>query len=275
MKTVARLLNLAALAAAIAPAHDMWIEPSSFFPQTGQIMTVRLKVGENLVGDPIPRNPQLVNQFLVEDATGRKPLPGRPGADPAGMLRIASTGVHVIGYFSNPSQVELEGDKFTEYLKQEGLDHVIAARVRGNQSGASVRELFSRCAKSIVRSGDEATAAAQVDRTLGFPLELLAETNPFKLTTGSALALRLTYQNKPLAGTLVVAMNRMNPAQKVTARSDRAGRVRLTLPHTGMWMIKAVHMVPAANPAEADWASYWASLTFEIPAAAQAAAAKQ
>jgi hypothetical protein len=31
-----------------------------------------------------------------------------------------------------------------------------------------------------------------------------------------------------------------------------------------MWMIKAVHMVPAAAGTNADWASYWASLTFEV-----------
>jgi hypothetical protein len=37
-----------------------------------------------------------------------------------------------------------------------------------------------------------------------------------------------------------------------------------------MWLIKAVHMVEAPAGANAEWASYWASLTFELkdPAAA-------
>ena len=30
----------------------------------------------------------------------------------------------------------------------------------------------------------------------------------------------------------------------------------------GMWLIKAVHMVPAATGSSADWESFWASLTF-------------
>jgi hypothetical protein len=30
-----------------------------------------------------------------------------------------------------------------------------------------------------------------------------------------------------------------------------------------MWMIKAVHMVPAPAGTGADWESVWASLTFE------------
>jgi hypothetical protein len=32
----------------------------------------------------------------------------------------------------------------------------------------------------------------------------------------------------------------------------------------GMWLIKAVHMVPAPAGANAEWASFWASLTFEL-----------
>jgi hypothetical protein len=31
-----------------------------------------------------------------------------------------------------------------------------------------------------------------------------------------------------------------------------------------MWLIKAVHMVPAPAGARADWASFWASLTFDM-----------
>jgi len=62
-------------------------------------------------------------------------------------------------------------------------------------------------------------------------------------------------------------MNRLNPAEKLSARTDADGRVRLRLRSDGMWMIKAVHMVPAPAGADGDWASYWASLTFELRSA--------
>lgn len=55
----------------------------------------------------------------------------------------------------------------------------------------------------------------------------------------------------------------LNRADKLSARSDRDGRVRLRLKPGGMWLVKAVHMVPAPAGSGADWASYWASLTFE------------
>src|SRR5436189_3801792 len=112
------LLRLALLATPLL-AHDMWIEPMTFSPQTGEIVGARLRVGQDLLGDPLPRDPALVNQFVVEDTTGRKALV-RDGADPAGFLRVATPGLLVVGYFSNPSAVELAPEKFNQYLKEEG-----------------------------------------------------------------------------------------------------------------------------------------------------------
>src|SRR5437764_1568312 len=117
------LLLVAAFAAPLF-AHDMWIEPTTFSPQAGEIVGVKLRVGQDLLGDPLPRDPALVNQFIVVDASGRKPLIGRDGADPAGFLRTAELGLHVVGYRSNASSVELPADKFNQYLKDEGLDAV-------------------------------------------------------------------------------------------------------------------------------------------------------
>jgi uncharacterized GH25 family protein len=261
-----RLRWLVVFAIALSPAsllaHDMWIEPTTFWPSLGQIVGVRLRVGQDFLGDPLPRTTALVNQFVVEDTGGRRPLIGREGADPAGLLRVATPGLLVLGYHSNPSAVELTADKFNQYLKEEGLDAVAAMRARRNETNAAVHERFSRCAKSLMLSG--APATGQGDRLLGFPLELLAERSPFAIGAGEELPVRLTYENRPLAGALVVAMNRLNPSEKQAVRSDSDGRVRFRLPSDGMWLIKAVHMIPAAAGSGAEWESFWASLTFEL-----------
>ena len=250
-------------------AHDMWIEPMTFSPVTGEIISVKLRVGQDLLGDPLPRDPALVNQFIVEDPEGRKPVVGRDGGDPAGFLRVAVPGLLVVGYRSNPSFVELTPEKFNQYLKDEGLDAVAAARAARNQTGAKARELFARCAKSLVLSGP--AGAGQHDRALGFTLELVAERNPYALRAGEDLPVRLTYENRPLAGALVIAMNKLNPAEKLSARTDKDGRVRLKLRPGGMWLIKAVHMIPAPAGSNAEWQSFWASLTFEMKAPATVA----
>ena len=65
-------------------AHDMWIEPARFTPNVGDVVSLRLRVGEGLLGDPLPRDTRLVREFVVEDADGRRPVVGRDGSDPAG-----------------------------------------------------------------------------------------------------------------------------------------------------------------------------------------------
>jgi uncharacterized GH25 family protein len=259
-----RLLLSAAIALRAAPlfAHDMWIEPTTFSPQTREIFGVRLRVGQNLLGDPLPRETALIQQFFVEDSLGRRPVVGRDGSDPAGYVLASKLGLLVIGYRSNPSAIELPAEKFNQYVKDEGLDAIAALRASRNQTSSPAHELFARCAKSLVLSG--AASEKQVDRRLGFTLELIAERNPYAIQAGGELPVRLTYENKPLAGALVIAINRLHPSEKQSARTDNDGRVRFRLPSDGMWLIKAVHMIPAPAGSKAEWASFWASLTFEL-----------
>ena len=110
-------------------------------------------MGQDFLGDPIPCNSALIDQFISVDSTGRKPVVGRDGADPAGLVRVAAPGMLIIGYKSNPSPVALPAAKFNQYLKEEGLDAIAELRARRNQTDSDAREVFSRCAKSLVLSG--------------------------------------------------------------------------------------------------------------------------
>lgn len=38
---------------------------------------------------------------------------------------------------------------------------------------------------------------------------------------------------------------------------------KLTEP--GAWLFTTIHMIPAPEGLDADWESFWASLTFELP----------
>src|SRR5262245_50068824 len=224
-------------------AHDMWIDPTAFTPEVGKIIGVRLRVGQDLLGDPLPRDPALIERFVVADASGQRDIVGRDGADPAGLLRVSSPGLMVLGYQSRPSTVTLPPEKFNQYLKEEGLEEILALRAARKQSEWEGHEAFARCARSLLLAGP--ASVAQRDQSLGFTLELVAERNPYLLAAGDELPLRLTYQTKPVAGALVTAINRRNPSAKISARSDADGRVRLRLGDSGVWLIKSVHMIPA------------------------------
>jgi uncharacterized GH25 family protein len=251
-----------ALSGASLAAHDMWIEPTAFTPDAGKVIAVRLRVGQDMLGDPLPRDSGLIDQFVVIDASGRRPVVGRDRADPAGLLRIEQPGLSIIAYSSHPTPIVLEAEKFNQYLTEEGLETVAALRAQRKQTNVPAREAFARCAKSLIVAGT--TTAQQQDRAVGFTLELVAERNPYLMRANDDMPVRLLYKGQPLAGALVVAMNRLSPEAKIKARTDATGHVRLRLAQRGMWLIKAVHMVPAPAGLDAEWASYWASVTFAL-----------
>lgn len=243
-------------------AHDFWLEPSSFRVEPGASVELRLRVGEHFTGEALPRNPAMLAQFIVVGPDGIRTVPGRNGKDPAGVLTLLQSGVAVVGYRSRHSFVELESDAFDAYLAEEGLDHIVAVRATRKQSDLRVRELFSRCAKTLLQAGSAGSSGH--DRILGFTLELVPEQNPYAMRAGDSLPVRLLYQRQPLEGALVVAINSGAPREKVSARSDPDGRVSLLLAREGTWLVKAVHMIPAPPGSAAEWESLWASLTFEL-----------
>jgi len=258
------LALLVVLASSALRAHDFWIEPSTFEPAPGQRVAVRLRVGERLKGDPVPRDPRFLERFAVVGASGEVPVEGLPNTEPAGFLTLSAPGRYLIVYDGSRDKVQLDGKKFEEYLSEEGLERISELRARRGQSAAPGREVFSRCAKALITVGDG--KGSGYDRVLGLPLELVPEKDPTRLKGGGALPLRILYDGKPIAGVLVAAISRDRPDRVVSARSDARGRVQLPLDQEGLWLVKAVHMVPAPKDTGAEWESFWASLTFGVPA---------
>lgn len=235
-------------------AHDLWIEPSSFRPAVGDRVAVALRVGQDLDGEPVPRIPPLIDRFTLGDSE----VVGRSGADPAGSAIVAKPGLQWIAYQSKAYPVTLDARKFEDYLNEEGLERVIAARKKKGQSAAPGREQFYRCAKSML---EVRGASAKPDTPIGQTLELVPHRTP---RSGEALPLSLSFRGKPIADVLVVAMRKGAPERAVRARTDAKGRVTLRLADPGFWLIKAVHMEAAPPNAGVDWESWWASMTFDL-----------
>jgi len=244
-----------------AQAHDFWIEPDSFYPQAGARVALRLYVGQNFKGDTTPYIPELIERYVVADERGERRVTGVAGDDPAGVITLNGPDPAVIGYHSTKYPLSFDSlAAFEQYLTEEGLEqHLALARKRHSLKGM-VFEKYSRSAKSLVVASPASRVAT--DRTLGLPLELIAD--PYA-HTGKPLRLRLLFRGKPLDGALVVASNKKDPEHKLKARTDQHGGVEFTLPRNGVWLLTSVHMIPAPLLSRADWESFWASLTFELP----------
>jgi len=257
---------LVAMAGVGLGAHDFWIEPTAYAVNVGDPIGIHLTVGERFAGDRLARNGGQIEKFVLVGPSGERPVIGRDGMDPAGLLKLDAPGIWFVGYRSKPSSVELTPEKFEDYLRAEGLEHVIDERAAKQESQLPGRERYSRSVKSLLRGGTPASAAGY-DKVLGLTLEFVLEADPVT-ANGKPLPLRLLTNGRPLAGALVVAYKKDAGAsspgsEALRARTDNNGRV--VVPMTdGVWLIKAVQMERAAAGSGADWESVWTSLTFMV-----------
>lgn len=245
------LIASALLFVSSARAHDFWIEPSSFTPAAGETVAVRLRVGEHLEGEPVPRRAGRIERFFARSAAGEIDVPGQPNRDPAGVLRVRGEGTTIVAYRSRPTRTELEADKFERYLREEGLERIIDDRRKRGESSKRGTEVYSRAAKTLLQTG----GGELHDQSLGLRLELVRNGSAFQVV----------FEGKPLPNALVVAIRRGDAAKPARARTDANGRVALPSMRRGEWLVKTVHMVRAPASADADWESIWASVTFALP----------
>jgi len=239
-----KLSLLVLLIAAPAAAHDFWIEPSTFHPAAGERIAVALRVGMHLLGDPVPRVPDLIDKFFIRGDGDERPVVGRTGMDPAGLAFLSGPGLHWIGYQSFGSPLTLDAKKFAEYLRDEGLPTMPQGPER-----------FYRCAKALLDTPGD--SGKLLGTPLGFTLELVPRADPYKTRE---LPLTLLFRGKPLPNAQIAALNK---DEEIKVRTDARGRATLRLGHPGFWMIKAVHMEPAPKGSGFAWESWWASMTFE------------
>lgn len=257
-KSILVALLLAVATSGPLRAHDFWIEPETFRPEVASTLSAHTLVGQAFRGDALGRNEQHIQRFVLAGPSGESPFLGVAGDNPAGSVRVPAAGLYVIGYESRPLSVDLDPGKLRAYVAEEGLEPFFRAGTSG-----PIRDHFSRCAKALILAGD-AVARQGYDRRLGCALELVPEANPYALGEEGSLPLQLLLAGSPLEGALVVAMESEQPEEGVAARTDAHGRVRLELSGPGVWLVKSVYMAPVPGK-DAEWASYWASLTFEVP----------
>jgi uncharacterized GH25 family protein len=105
-------------------------------------------------------------------------------------------------------------------------------------------------------------------RNTGMPLEIVPLANPYQCKAGDSLRVQVFFQGRPLAHHALRTWHRTGqpeaPTQKGQWRTNAEGQATLPLTAKGWWMVSLVRMVPSPNPQQADYQSYWASLTFEL-----------
>lgn len=261
------LANALLLFATAASAHEYWLLPDRFSAAPGEPVAIAHRVGTGWPGESLARDPARIVRFGLVDAAGERAIEGDAGANPAGSVALRRPGAALAVYRSRPSSVRLEPALFESYLRDEGLDRILAWRAAHDETQQPGLEIFSRNAKALITGrGSTPAGDAQVwRRPVGLALELVPESDPRRPASEGPFTVRLLFRGKPLAGALVKAFPKDGNERRLSARTDAQGRARFALAEPGVWLINAVHMIDALAASGARWESLWSSLTFERP----------
>jgi uncharacterized GH25 family protein len=175
---------------------------------------------------------------------------------------VTTQGTHLIALQSNKAFIELEAEKFNAYLAEDGLDNIVKHRQEQNEAGNPAREHYQRFAKLLLQGGT--TTDEVYKRSVGFPIEIIPETNPYKLKSGDYLGCRVLFDNKPLAHQMVKVWSIVgNRTFLQNMYTENDGTIKFPISSTGPWMVSTVKMLPSEGK-EVDYESMWASLVFGI-----------
>jgi uncharacterized GH25 family protein len=266
-------VTVAILTASTALAHDFWLATSRWHVAPGATVVITANVGDDIY----PRSESATAPDRVESL--RLIGPAIAVLSPtyrtvekslaANVTLPSAPATYLVAMVVKGRFLSMEGNLFIDYLKEEGLGHLVDEVQRRGEANKKSRERYWREAKVLIRAGDG--PAEHVTRPVaGMAAELVPDTDLTGAKVGDTIGVRLLSEGKPVAGAQVnLAAAAPGPIKTrvAHARTDAEGRARLTISKQGPYLITSVHMVRRdgeSGEQAADWESYWCSLTFDV-----------
>lgn len=267
--------GLLLLAGALA-AHDMFLKVGSYFLEPNADARVLLLNGTFERSENAIAPDRMIDVSVVGPGTDERVQPEpsrwRDSAETAVLpIETGPAGTYVVGVSTRPRTFTLSGEDFDDYLRHDGVLDVLEARREAGQLGTEATETYAKHPKAVLQVGDRRSDGWRA--RLGYPVELVPRTNPYRLSVGDTLPLQLLEEGRPVPDQLVWASwegwsppegGEADHREPVRARTDAEGVVRIPLREAGRWYVRLIHMERTDDDPEVDYVSKWASLTFEV-----------
>ncbi|MGR3322248.1 MAG: DUF4198 domain-containing protein [Pseudooceanicola sp.] len=267
MKFFLAILGLAALLAAPARAHELWLEAEEWQVQPGETIRADIINGQLLSGVRLPWRDDRLTRAEHVTPSGTRELRGRLGDIPAIDVEASEPGLHVLVYEAAPTTVTYSDfDKFRSFTEEKGLERAYETHLERDLPQDRVKEVYTRHVKALVAVGEGAGS----DEVRGMEIEILAETNPYALARGEAMVVRLFYRDAPAADAPMTIFRKAADGTVTTTliRTDAEGRARFDVEPGVEYLVDSVVLREAGQEEAAEhnalWRSLWAGLTFGL-----------
>ncbi len=247
-------------------SHEFWLAPNQFQVKPGQSVRLDLLVGEDFHGEiwgARKKRTETLHHYFgkqKEDLTAQALASDSLSIE----FKCKKSGTHLLAMRSNNSFIELKAEEFNVYLKEDGIENILALREKKGELGKPSREFYQRCAKAILQVGNKKDDTYAIN--CGMPLEIMPLQNPYELKIGDKLPVKILFEGKPLADVVVRSWHKVDETKTNQGRfrTNTQGIAAIELNAKGIWMISLVRMVETSDKSQSDYQSYWGSLTFEL-----------
>jgi len=251
--------GLVLAATGTAAAHYTFILPEKFRVSPGQALVVGFHAS-----DSFPESTRLPKNLQAASLHTAKSTVPVAGFREDGLRQVATitppSGYSIVTAVNPAKTEEIKPNSFTSYLKEESLTHAIADREKRGETDKPGRERYSMYLKSIVLAGAPNDGYKHV---VGLPIEIVPEKDPLQLKAGESLPVRVLLKGAPAKNLQLFAASTGSPTNKNIGKTDANGRIAVPV-SAGKWRLHTILMERITAP-DADWESFWATLTFEIP----------
>lgn len=245
-------------------SHEFWIQPDKFIYKRGEPINVKFLVGENFKGENWNGDKEKVSNLnLYFDDVADKKLNDNLTYRKGDSLQIAvlEEGTTMITLNTTNSFVDHPAAKFNEYLQQDGLTEAIEYRREHGDTLKNGKEFYQRSVKTIFQVGNKMTGTCKQKTDL--PLDIIPSDNPYNVGKDGNFKVKIYFQGQKLKKTKVSVWHKLD--DKVSVQdytTDDDGELKFFMATEGEWMISCVKMVRLENNQQADWQTYWGSLTW-------------
>ena len=249
-------------------SHELFLKSDSFFEKSNESTVLYLFNGtfdesENtisrdriinarILGPGFEFYPKKEDYYDSDDVTFLKWTTGEPGT-------------YVAGISTLPRVIKLDAAQFTDYLKHEGLTSTVNDRKTKGISDQPAAEKYSKHVKAIIQVEDKKTT--EYSTVLGYPIEFIPASNPYELSVGDDLRMKLLFKGLPLSNQVVHigsrSSDKIREVEEKETRTDSAGEFSIKIDKQGKWFVASLYM-PQSGEEGIDYESNWATLTFEV-----------
>lgn len=258
-------LSVMLLAACSLAAHDTWLVPKQFVVEAGKPVRVALNTSEAFPTSEAAPAPDRIASFKIVTADGRAAVTGYRVEGKSLVAEVTpGQGLTLVAAVTHPRLITLKPEDFNEYITAERLEGIVAARKARGDDKKEGRERYSKIAKlALCSMGRE---GAPPWEPLGLRVEIVLLLNPCYLQKDDRLEVEVLFDGKPLANVWVTAGYEGVHGHEypVWVLTDAEGRAEIPLDRKGAWFVRVLHMVPSTEFEDADWQSWFSTLTFEV-----------